>query len=106
MMRATPSITDHARERARERLGWNSSALDRMAEKALNEGVAHVHTRGRLNRYLGKLFTEHRTANNTRLYGEHVFIFHNEVLITVFPLPREMRPAAQKASKRVEVMRG
>ena len=100
-MRITPLITDHARERAKERLGWNHSALDRMAERALNEGVAHTHTRGRLNRYLGKLYMERKKANNTRLYGEHVFIFSNEVLITVFPLPREMRAAAQKASKRL-----
>src|SRR5690242_1601287 len=99
-MRITPSITDHARERAKERLGWNDSAITRMAERALNEGVTHSQTRGRLNRYLGKLYMEHRTANNSRVYGEHVFIFCNQVLITVLHLPRDMRAAAQKASKR------
>lgn len=78
-----------------------------MAEKALNEGVAHSQTRGRLNRYLDKLYLDHGKANNTRLYGEHVFIFCNDVLITVFHLPRDMRPAVHKASKRVEtVMQG
>ena len=99
-MRVMPLITNHAEERAKERLGWNRAALNRMADKALNEGIAHSQTRGRLNRYLTKLYLNHRKGNNNRVYGEHVFIFHNEVLITVVLLPREIRRAAIKAGGR------
>lgn len=98
--REIPYITAHAQARAKERLGWNSGALARMAFKALNEGVTHAQTRGRLNRYLSKLYLSHEKGNNNRIYGEHVYIFHGDSLITVIHLPREMRAAARDASHR------
>lgn len=100
MDRLVAEITEHAERRAKERLGWNSAALSRMADRALNDGVRHAQTRGKLNRYLSGLFLSHGTANNSRVYGEHVFIFHNAVLITVIHLPRNMRQAARDAGQR------
>ena len=48
-------ITDHAYERAKERLRWNAKVLDKMAEKSFLEGIKHGETKGSLNRYIVKL---------------------------------------------------
>lgn len=101
---ARAQITDHAEKRAKERCGWNAAALSRMADKALTDGVTHAQTRGKLNRFLSGLFLSHRTGNNNRVYGEHVYIFAGDVLITVIHLPRNMRQAARDASQRAVVV--
>ena len=43
-------ITDHAYERAKERLSWKTSVLEKMAEKAYNDGICHKDTKGSLNK--------------------------------------------------------
>lgn len=43
-------ITEHAYERAKERLKWKSKVLDKMAEKAFLEGIKHKDTKGSLMR--------------------------------------------------------
>ena len=93
-------ITDHAFNRAKERLGWNATTIMRMAGKALNDGVAHADTRGRLNRYLSMLYLTHRTGNNTRIYGEHVYVFHDNLLITVLNLPHRLKRSAKASSEK------
>jgi len=95
--RSIPVITKHATGRGKERLGWCRNTLTRMAEKALNEGVTHAQTRGRLNRYLTMLYLQQRQADNIRVFGEHVFIFAGNSLITILRLPRQMRRAARDA---------
>jgi len=93
-------ITAHAKERAKERLGWNAAALTRMADKALAVGVSHAATKGRLHRYLSHLYLTHEKGNNTRIFGEHVFVFEGRMLITVLHLPHEFRRAARDAGGR------
>ena len=100
MIREIPDITDHALNRARERLRWNADTIARMAEKALNDGVAHADTRGRLNRYLSMLYLSHRTGNNTRIYGEHIYVFHDNLLITVLNLPHRLKRSAKASSEK------
>ena len=95
-----PRITEHAQDRAKERTGLNAHALERIATKALNEGVTHGETCGRLNRYLTKLYLTHEKGNNNRIYGEYIFIFQNNVLITVLQLPPKLKAAARGAMVR------
>jgi hypothetical protein len=90
-------ITEHAVERAKERLGLNRDALTRTAQLALAHGVPHSATSGRLNRWITKLFFQNGTANNTRIYGEFVFLFTGVRLITVFRIPNDLKNAAAKA---------
>lgn len=84
-------ITEHAKERARERLKWNAETLEKMSERAMNIGVKHSDTRGKLNRFMSKIYLQHKTANNTRIYGEHIYIFADNVLITVIQLPTVLK---------------
>lgn len=89
-------ITDHAYERAAERLNWNRAMLNRMSLIAFEEGIPHSATAGRLNRYITKLYMQERSANATRIFGEHVYIFSGTKLITLFGLPHEFKSVCSK----------
>jgi len=92
------NITDHAYERAKERINWNKSTLDKMASKSFNNGIKHSDTKGALNKYITKLWFEHKTANNIRIHGEVVYLFRNNLLITLYQLPNEFKKIANKLS--------
>jgi len=84
-------ITEHAYERAKERLNWKSKVLDKMAEKAFLEGIKHKDTKGSLIRYLTKLWFNYKHCNNVRIYGENIFFFCDNRLITLYQLPNHLR---------------
>lgn len=92
----TAHITAHANDRGKERLGLNKAALQRTAEIALREGFTHAEATGQLKRYLDRLFLSERTANNLRIHGEQVFVFHSETLITVHQVPNNLRGYLQR----------
>lgn len=93
-------LTRHAVDRAGTRLGLNTKALSRTALKALEKGLRHNETTGALCRYLDGLYRLHRKGNNTRIYGEHVYIFEGDTLITILHLPHEHKAAARKCLQR------
>lgn len=82
--------TEHAYEKAKERLGWKRKVLDKMMVKAFDEGIKHSDTKGSLNKYITKLWFKYRTANNIRIYGENVYFFCGETLITLYRLDNKM----------------
>ena len=95
-MKTKPAITDHARGRAKERLGLNLHALERLVVAALEKGLRPADTRGALRRYLDG----EALKDNARpvVYGCHVFIFGAAwALVTVFELPHEFRRSAENA---------
>lgn len=85
-----PIATKHAYKRAKERLGWKKPVLDKMMIKALEEGLTHSQSKSKLNKYISKLWFTYKTANNCRIYGENIFLFNNNVLITVYRVPNEL----------------
>ena len=84
-------ITKHAYDRVKERLGWKSKVLDKMAEKIFLDGIKHKDTKGKLRRYLTKLWFSYKYCNNVRIYGENIFFFCDNRLITVYQLPNNLR---------------
>jgi len=84
-------ITKHAENRAKERLSWGRKAIKRMAVIALSKGEIHKNAKGRLNRYLNKIYLNGSKANNVRIYGEVIYLFHNNILITVLQLPKKIK---------------
>ena len=92
-------ITDHASDRIRERVGLPKRSVQKNADKALSEGIAHAETSGRLRKYFDYLFLSHGTGANIRIYGNHVYIFTTERLVTVLTLPGYHRKAVQKLFK-------
>ena len=84
------NITQHAYKRAKERLSWKGSVLDKMSRRALHHGKQHSDTVGRLNKYITKLFFDHKKANNIRIYGENAFLFHGSTLLTLYRIPTHL----------------
>ncbi len=92
-------VTKHAERRTKERLGLPKRVSAKNAEKALQEGVRHKDTKGGLRCYIEALYWKNQTANNIRVYCNNVYIFHDDVLITLFSLPQKYRKAAEKLWK-------
>jgi hypothetical protein len=90
-------ITRHARRRGKERLGLPLRALERLVPKVLQDGRTRSdYRRGRVQRYLDGLANDplhHGKADNIRIYGEHVFLFNADTLITVLHVPHDLRSA-------------
>ena len=84
------NISEHAAERAKSRFSLKRDALERLAERALWEGIGHRQANGRLKRYFDMLYLQNRTANNVRIYGEVVFLFNGDTLITLWRVPANM----------------
>ena len=95
-----PPITEHAAERAKERLGLNRRAIARLAASALESGISPVDTRGSLRKYLDVKAALHPGCEPL-IHGMFVFIFGREdALITVWELPHEFRRSAESAKKK------
>lgn len=92
-------VTDHAAKRTKERLGLPKRVTAKNADRALHEGIKHSETRGALHRYLDALYWKRETANNIRVYCNNVYIFHDEILITIFPLPQKYRKTVDRLWK-------
>lgn len=95
----TARVTNHAAKRTKERLGIPKRISEKNAEKALQFGIRHSETSGGLHRYIHSLYWKQQTANNVRIYCGNVYIFHDETLITVFPLPQKYRKTAGRLRK-------
>lgn len=83
-------VSMHAAKRLKERCGLNKKSMQRMAQKAFDEGIRHSQTRGRLNKWVTGLYFNNRNANNIRLYGDKAYIFCEEILVTVIQIPTDL----------------
>ncbi|MNJ94828.1 hypothetical protein D3C87_125310 [compost metagenome] len=95
-------LTQHGFERFRERHGLSRDAAERLCKKALELGLKRENAPGRLKDYLDYLWNKNRTANNIRVYGEFIYIFSGETLITTWVLPQEYKKIVIKVRKRSE----
>lgn len=92
-------VTDHAYNMAKERLSMNGSSFHKLSEKAFYNGVKHGETIGNLRKYIDGLFLRHKTAGNIRIYGENIFFFAGNFLLTVYQVPLNLRKATNKIQK-------
>jgi hypothetical protein len=90
-------ITAHAHRRIKSRCG---KSMDRLAQIAYERGLTQSETSGALGRYIDSLYLYNGTANNIRLYGDKVYVFCNDVLVTVLDTPRKYRNIVDKAMRR------
>lgn len=68
-------ITNHGRKRVRQRIGVPSRAVQRLADRALREGLRHGDIAGAMGRWLDSLYLRSQGANNMRIFGDKVFLF-------------------------------
>jgi len=83
-------LTNHAEERGDQRLGLNHKGLEHLAQHALEKGISASMVKGKMKKYFDFLYLSHNNvANNIRIFGEFVYIFKGEILITIINLPNE-----------------
>lgn len=81
-------LTDHAIERAEERMKWNAKTLLRMANKAFVEGLTEDRLDGAVQSYIRRKM-EHRDSGAVLLVkGDVAYLFQGNTLITVLSVGR------------------
>lgn len=80
-------VSKHAEQRMRERCGLNKKSIERIAQKAYDKGIKHESTKGRLRKWITGVYFKNTKANNIRLYGDMLYVFCENVLVTVFQIP-------------------
>ena len=95
-------LTDHGRQRMRERLSLSGDAAQRAAQRAYDAGWLARDARGKLRRYLDGLFLKDRTRNaqGSRIYGDWVWVFDGKSLVTVWPIPNGLKSGLRKLRAR------
>jgi len=93
-------LSNHGKERLHERVGLSKKSVEKNALLALENGLTHSDTTGRLNKYITKLYLQGRNANNIRVYNHYVYLFAGNTLITVMHLPQNLCEIADKQNKR------
>ena len=84
-------VTKHGSGRVRERMGVPKRAVEKMAMDALAKGKRHSDFSGSMRRYLDGVFLQYGTANNMRVFSQHLFLFRDDTLITAWALPSKYR---------------
>lgn len=82
-------ITEHAHHRMKERMGLPRSARAAAAARAMQFGIRREDAVGPLRDYLSRNWE--RDTNTLRVYGNFVFAFEGERLVTVFELPKNLK---------------
>ena len=54
-------------------------------------GIKLTHAKGFLAQYLEKLWSSEKTVNNSRIYGEILYLFADNILITLYPIPSALK---------------
>lgn len=97
-------ITKHAQKRAKERCGINDRAIDRMANKVLEQGVMHKECNGQLRKWIDGML-RYGVANDIRLYGDKAYLFRENTLITIIQIPHRLIKQAEFTQKRIRKRR-
>jgi len=79
-------VTRHAADRMRERGGLNRKSIQRIGNQVYFNGYPIERTKGRLRKWMYKISKSNPSAQNLRIYGDKLYIFSNDVLITVFKI--------------------
>ena len=84
-------VTRHAADRMLERGGLNRKSIQRIANQVYSNGYPIERTKGRLRKWMYKISKSNPSAQNLRIYGDKLYIFSNDVLITVFNIPNNLK---------------
>lgn len=103
-------LTKHAEERLKDRIGLNKKSLKRNAQKAFDYGYKHSDVKGQLRKYVDKIYLENRDRNtyfdNIRIYGDKVYLFKENVLVTVMQIPANLTKNLKSMIKKEELKNG
>jgi hypothetical protein len=99
-MNQAPHASKHAEKRAKERISLPKSALQSDMERAWECGLKQGEVTGRIQKFMAGVYFRHKKSTNTRIYNDLVYCFApDKTLITVIPLPTNLRTACRRALK-------
>lgn len=98
-------VTKHAKYRIKQRMGLSTTISEKIAKKALDIGIKSSDVSGGLRRYLDMLYLTRKTANNIRIYNDKIFIFSNEILITILNLPNRFKNIINSNKSQMEKLK-
>lgn len=84
-------ISSHAYKRARQRISWSRNALNRMTVLAFTQGIRRKHLKGKLKYFTNDMMLGYERQSVIRIYGQIIFIFRNQTLVTLYHIPVELR---------------
>ena len=92
-------VSKHGEKRILSRVGGSKKSVDKIAQRAFEEGITHAEAKGNLQRWMGHIFTNYNRGNQMRIYGDKLYVFHKSSLITVVDVPRNLLPLVHKIAK-------
>lgn len=95
-------VTQHAKQRMKQRCGLKEKSSDRIAKKAYENGLRHGDYTGNLKKWVDSLYFRNQSANQIRLYSDKAYIFMNQKLITVLQIPHNLVKEADKLRRNKE----
>ncbi len=91
-----PILTKHSISRLRQRCGVSKKNALKVARRAFRTGITHAETHGELHRFLDSIYLSQKKGTNMRIYGNAVFVFKGDVLITVIRVPDNLLTEIKK----------
>lgn len=85
-----PKLTKHSIARLEQRCGVSKKNAPKVVRRAFRTGITHAETHGNLHRFLDSLYLSQKKGTNMRIYGNAVFVFREDVLITVINIPENL----------------
>ena len=94
-----PVVTRHGKTRLKQRAGINKNNASRCAKKVYKHGLRHRDVTGSLHEFMTAIYMQHENANNSRIYGDSIYLFHNAILITVMKIPDSIYQKLESETK-------
>lgn len=88
-------VTNHAKDRTKQRVGLPKRVVEKNAERAFEEGLTRKELSGSIRRFVDALYHRDEKVQNIRIYCGNVYLFCGRVLVTVIPLPQRYRKIAE-----------
>ena len=82
-----PILTKHSISRLQQRCGVSKKNAPKVAKRAFRTGITHAETHGELHKFLDSIYLSQKKGTNMRIYGNAVYVFKGDVLITVIRIP-------------------
>ena len=91
-----PILTKHSISRLEQRCGVSKKNAPKVAKRAFRTGIAHAEKHGELHRFLDSIYLSQKKGTNMRIYGNAVYVFKGDVLITVIRIPDNLLTEIKK----------
>lgn len=95
-----PLLTKHSISRMQERCGVTKKNAPVVARRAYRTGFTHSQTSGELHKFLDSIYLSQKKGTNMRIYGNAVYVFKGDVLITVIRIPDNLMNEVKQIKER------